>query len=342
MTEPAAKRKRAEGSTLQRAIQSEPWLKDGNIVLEAEGNQFRVHRSILANHSSIFEDMFAMPQPSATNESELVEGCPVVKLSDTAADLQYVLKALCHRRCVFNVVFLVLFTISLVRSYVTIGLTPIPMSVVAAFLRLGKKYDIWILHAEAVKRLTYECPSSLEDFDKLELWSMIEAENGLPVEIVKLARETDLPSILPIALYCCCRCYTAPEILKGVKGKGGNHVALSSEDKETCIVANQRIIQAQAETTYAWMNPGHSSGPLYKFCRSLIMCASARKDLLCRTFLPLSRSIALDLWEVEWEDGMCDICIDDTKTSHNEGREKMWNDLPTFFNLPEWEELLKL
>jgi hypothetical protein len=232
--------------------------------------------------------------------------------------------------------------ILLARSYVAVGMTPIPMSVVAAFLRLGKKYDIGILHAEAVKRLTYECPSSLEDFDKLEFWSMIEAENGLPIEIVRLARETDLPSVLPIALYCCCRCYNAPEILKGVKGRGGKHVALSSEDKEICIVANQRIIQAQAETTFAWMNPGHSSGSLYKFCRSLTSCASARKDLLCRTFLPLPRSIALDLWEVEWEDGMCDVCIDDAKTSHNEGREKMWNDLPTFFNLSGWAELLKL
>lgn len=231
----------------------------------------------------------------------------------------------------------VLFT----RSYVAVGLTPIPMSVVAAFLRLGKKYDIGILHAEAVKRLTYECPSSLEDFDKLEFWSMIEAEDGLPIEIVRLARENGLPSVLPIALYCCCRCYTAPELLKGVKGKDGNHVALSSEDKETCIVANQRIIQAQAVTTFAWMNPSSTSGSLYKYCRSQTSCTSARMELLCQTFLPLPRSIALDLWEVEWENGMCDICVEAAKKSHCEGREEMWNDLPTFFNLSGWTELTR-
>jgi hypothetical protein len=214
------------------------------------------------------------------------------------------------------------------------------MAVVAAFLRLGKKYDISILRSEAIKRLTYECPSSLEDFDKLEFWSMIEAEDGLPLEIVRLARENDLPSVLPIALYCCCRCYSAVEILNGVKGRDGHHISLSAEDREACIVANQRIIQAQATTSFSWMYPGTASSSLYTYCRNPTSCPSARKDLLCRTFLPLPKSIALDLWEAEWELGMCDICVDAAKKSHSEGREKMWDDLPTFFELSEWTELL--
>lgn len=98
MAEPAGKRKRTEVSGVQHTTQSEPWFKDGNIVLEAEGWQFRVHRSILAAHSSILEATFETPQSPKT---ELVEGCPVVRLSDTAQDLEYVLKALCYRRFVF-------------------------------------------------------------------------------------------------------------------------------------------------------------------------------------------------------------------------------------------------
>jgi hypothetical protein len=104
--EPATKRKKTETFSAKPTTRSEPWFKDGNIVVEAEGQQFRVHRSILAAHSPIFEDVFAIPQPSAAHQSEHVDGCPVVKLSDTAQDLGYVLKALCHRRCVFGVMTL--------------------------------------------------------------------------------------------------------------------------------------------------------------------------------------------------------------------------------------------
>ncbi|KZP13428.1 hypothetical protein FIBSPDRAFT_936380 [Athelia psychrophila] len=38
------------------------WLDDGNIVIQAEKTQFKVHRS-LAAHSPIFKDVFLMPQP---------------------------------------------------------------------------------------------------------------------------------------------------------------------------------------------------------------------------------------------------------------------------------------
>jgi len=76
--------------------QGDPWLDDGNVILEAEGKQFRVLRSILVSHSSTFRDVFALPQPAY---EELVHGCPVVRISDTAEDTHHVLKALFDRRC---------------------------------------------------------------------------------------------------------------------------------------------------------------------------------------------------------------------------------------------------
>lgn len=66
------------------------WFTDGNVILEAEETQFRVHRGVLAMHSTVFKDMFEMPQPS---EGLTEEGCPVVHLSDTAADVEHLLNA---------------------------------------------------------------------------------------------------------------------------------------------------------------------------------------------------------------------------------------------------------
>jgi len=72
---------------------STPWFDDGNVVLEAEGKQFRVYRGILSENSVVFNDMFYLSRPGGEDE---VEGCPVVRLSDRAEDLRIVLEVL-HR-----------------------------------------------------------------------------------------------------------------------------------------------------------------------------------------------------------------------------------------------------
>lgn len=74
---------------------SDIWFEDGNVVLQAENTQFRVHRGVLTKSSEVFRDMFAIPQPATVDE------CPLVHLADTAEQVQWVLKALYgDRKCV--------------------------------------------------------------------------------------------------------------------------------------------------------------------------------------------------------------------------------------------------
>ena len=62
------------------------WFDDGNIILQVENKKFRVHKSILALHSSILSDMFMLGKPDADMESDSVEdGCPVVEMKDDSA-----------------------------------------------------------------------------------------------------------------------------------------------------------------------------------------------------------------------------------------------------------------
>lgn len=56
----------------------EPWFDDGNIVLVAGGQCFKVYRGTLSVHSPIFKDMFSCPQPA--DQGEMIEGCAVVQL----------------------------------------------------------------------------------------------------------------------------------------------------------------------------------------------------------------------------------------------------------------------
>lgn len=70
------------------------WFDDGNIILIAEDTPFKVHRSLLSNKSEVFRDMFSLPQPHILDDSELMDGVPVVYMSDNWRDLAFVLKAL--------------------------------------------------------------------------------------------------------------------------------------------------------------------------------------------------------------------------------------------------------
>lgn len=86
----SAKRQRTE-DVHPTPTRSKIWMPYGDIILQAESTQFRVNRDVLAKQSSVFSDMFSVPQPP--NEPT-VEGCPVVHVSDTAKDWEMLLEVL--------------------------------------------------------------------------------------------------------------------------------------------------------------------------------------------------------------------------------------------------------
>jgi len=68
------------------------WFPDGSVVIQAQFTQFRVHMSILSLHSTVFRDMFQIPQPE--NAEIFIEGCPLVQVSDSTEDITIMLSAM--------------------------------------------------------------------------------------------------------------------------------------------------------------------------------------------------------------------------------------------------------
>ena len=61
-------------------------LPDANVILRSSDRvNFRVHKSVLATLSPFFEDLLSLPQPA---DNELVDGLPVVQLSEDAGLLR--------------------------------------------------------------------------------------------------------------------------------------------------------------------------------------------------------------------------------------------------------------
>ncbi|KAF7351074.1 BTB domain-containing protein [Mycena sanguinolenta] len=109
---------------------SKIWRPDGNVVLQAENTQFHVHWIVLALSSTFFEDMQGLPQPP---DQPAVEGCPIVPLPDSSAvDVEHLWTVL------YDPTFM--------------SEPALPLAVVGALIRLGRKYNFKKLLDAAVAR----------------------------------------------------------------------------------------------------------------------------------------------------------------------------------------------
>ena len=63
-------------------------VPDGDFILRVENHSFKVHHARLQT-SEIFTDMPALPQPPNT---DYIDGCPFVELTDSATDWLVALK----------------------------------------------------------------------------------------------------------------------------------------------------------------------------------------------------------------------------------------------------------
>lgn len=76
-------------------VRSSIWFADGGTVLQAEDTQFCVHDGVLSMHSVVFRDMLAESHDKGHSDLvERVDGRPLVRVSDTAEDMTFLLQAL--------------------------------------------------------------------------------------------------------------------------------------------------------------------------------------------------------------------------------------------------------
>jgi len=70
------------------------WYDDGNVVIQTENIVFKVFRGILASNSTVFADMFSVPQPTNDTGPDVYDSCPLVQIYDTPDDARHFLKAI--------------------------------------------------------------------------------------------------------------------------------------------------------------------------------------------------------------------------------------------------------
>ncbi|KZP32777.1 hypothetical protein FIBSPDRAFT_721844, partial [Athelia psychrophila] len=298
------------------------WFEDGNIVLETERVQFKVYKGILAANSAIFRDMFANAQ---AQEGELVEGCPVVHFMDKPQDLEYVLEALWHEDNEFEERMIM------------------PIAVVEAFLRIGRKYEIDHIRKQAVQRLAVTFPSDLKKCREIfsgRTAAPIQPHDGDSLAVVNILQENDLLLHLPISLFKCILLDHHDLLPIITPAHGTQQPILSYTDIQLCHKAHIKLMYFQATVVFSWVQPWEAR-PACGISACRTQCESLHREWFGSTEFSFNGPMVSSLgdWRDAWGNGLCEECDIHARQKFAEGQEKVFEMLPSMFDLPGWDEL---
>ncbi|KAI4522776.1 hypothetical protein K525DRAFT_198007 [Schizophyllum commune Loenen D] len=297
------------------------WIPDGNIVLEAEHTQFKFYRGLLARHSTFFRNLFDSmfppgSDPHIEDDIELVEGCPVVCLADSADDVGYMLHFIVDTRA-----FDFIPSIANLRSA----------------LHMGHKYLIPSLWNDAIRRLRHEFPSALEDYQDTRKY---DERHGFTIDegetlsdLVNVAQEMGIQSILP-ALLCHLVSTSSLDALSS------DYSPLSPDTRIVLLTGRAKLKSAALRAQYT-CRTGRSTHCIRAKCiegHSRLQAA-----LLCRVALSDGVITGFE----EWTDRdarlygreLCEECVLQVQILTEETQRRLWERLPSFFGLPDWEDL---
>ncbi|KJA26651.1 hypothetical protein HYPSUDRAFT_198909 [Hypholoma sublateritium FD-334 SS-4] len=172
------------------------WFDDGNVILQSENTQFRVHRSILATHSEIMKNCFSFVQP---DDAPAVDGCPLVLMPDSAKDIDN----LC----------------AILYGMYHVDVDGIDGSFVTTMLRMGFKYEIAFFKKSAQNCLRPLFPTTLDQWNgaQKKVQDIISRNKGFLFDVINVAHGNHFSTILPAAFLSLYIHHSLDEIITGVK-----------------------------------------------------------------------------------------------------------------------------
>ncbi|EMD37483.1 hypothetical protein CERSUDRAFT_154136 [Gelatoporia subvermispora B] len=187
-------------------------FEDGNLALVTGCQYFVVHQGMLSHHSKAFSGMIKNRQAEG---GLTLAGLTAIVTEDDPDEL------VCFLRVLYG------FCVNLeTKSFEDIS----------ALLRISTKYGVEELRKEAIRILCLSWPTSLANWETRE--KSVTSADGLyaprpslphPIFIIELARETDVPELLPSAFYDLSR-YLPSHLAAGHTTSEGEKHMLAQED----------------------------------------------------------------------------------------------------------------
>ncbi|KAJ6497138.1 hypothetical protein C8R47DRAFT_1041832 [Mycena vitilis] len=301
------------------------WFEDGNIVVQAEDYQFCLLKSFLTRKSSVFQDTFSIPQPE---ESERINGCPVVRIYDSAVDAVHFFSALFDPETFLP------------------PPAPTTFEKVAAVLRLSTKYDVEYLRKRALTHLSSAYPTSLAQWREgalpLATFPVLRSD---ALATINLAREVDCRWVLPTAFYDYCK-FTGPaEIFRGTT-QDGLLLSLPAPDTPLCLEARETQREASKDLEHFLTaplekcvpNPSPSANGKEQGCLGSRFVWLRYLQRLRQDGVWLDPTEPWEHWD-HFADHVCAPCLLSCQKKYEDARQAVWLSIPGMFNLPGWTEL---
>ncbi len=337
----------AQSSTRQKR-DDEFWFDDGTIILVAQAVEFRVYKGVLVDRIPIFQEMLSLPQPAVSDGDE-VALCPTIHLADSARDWRNVFRVLMPRQDAKSVIAICGFVNCVYPDCCIYRLfkgSNISFETISACVRLGHKYEMKQLYQQAIDYLKDHFTHDFDLWTSIPTWLPCGFEKCSPIGVVNLARLTGEASMLPTALWLCCR--LGPELAEGLVYSDGERETLSSADLGLCFVARSRLMQ-ETVLNFIRLFP---SIPDYGKCTNPYRedgCKSVSKQLvkavdtvlttLQRPDPLIQRSRALPPpYSKDATLGLCDACLDSVNDVERKRRRDAWKRLPALlgWDIPGW------
>jgi hypothetical protein len=326
------------------------YLLDGNIVLVAPRSThdfvaFRVHRSLLAKVSTVFESMFTIPNG---DNVEKYDGAPLVVMNDGAEQLEMLLRMMYHEMYVVRMMTVPAVLISL-ESDLPLPLDPCTPESVKPILLLANKYAMDNLRRRIVNRVEQDWPVTLQLWDSLEYQinlakrragyslkdadfhhSYLDDHLPEPASAIRLARECDIPTILPAAFYHLSRLSVFDNGNGAYQHDDGHRTAewglLSAQDL-ICLMKGQRRLDVAVQEILSHLPGCHND------------CVQLRFELLqeiraaCQHSYDILHVTRSYVERFSYGDKLCYICCSHVRCALDRFRQDLWTDLPNLFCL---------
>ncbi|KLO08402.1 hypothetical protein SCHPADRAFT_931821 [Schizopora paradoxa] len=305
------------------------WLSDGNVVLETDSLLFKVHKSILSMQSTVFKAMFELSDrddddddDTKSDDDEMkggsarYEGLPLVRLDgDRGSDVVHLLCAAYERQYYYR------------------DNDATPLEVITALLTLSTKYDFKHIRRDVILQISRHYPMTMAayeaiDNDKAPMFG--EAREDCHYPLLKAVFAAKVDALLPI-LYYACADYTIDTMIDWWDTLDPACLKALLKGKDMITFATGSLITKLPEDVH-----GGSIA-----CPNIPSCIGSARFSGFAKFLQLT-----DLKHFEGSKvvkicirNACPMCTKVLADRINERREKIWNDIPSFFGFRDWGEL---
>ncbi|KAJ7049178.1 hypothetical protein C8F01DRAFT_1238743 [Mycena amicta] len=307
----------------------ELWFADGTIVIRAGSKLFRVSKSILEARSTVFKDMAAFPQPVDDGQGELVDGAPVISLSDDAEHVEAFLKA------IFD------------SSFFLPSPAPATLDTMGGILLLSHKYDVKYLYLRALEHL--EQFFFFESVESLRAQSYAPAFKDMYISkrcashltLICVATATGALWLLPLLYYFASHDPHSDLFAAMMNSNGTIPPHVFQQCLSVSLSPGQGLLK---------MSSFLKSDP--PGCTAVVQCKETRagqiSGRLLGNLVSHDPTSPLHFWAPRFWDSLsrsiilCAECRTSAKTEHDAALQEYWDGLPGMFGLPPWQELRAL